>query len=124
MKKLLATGCLGFGLLAPLVLSAQTAQDADMQRAIQFQRNKDAADARQAAIEKRNPTVQEPGSAVPATQSADRQSADRMDMSAVSPMRVTPAFRTEPTPSELAGAVAWEHHKDTAAARQAAVEHK
>lgn len=129
-----AAGLIGLALaLAPAAL-AQDRQtnknmDADMQRAIQFERNKDAADARQAEIEKKHPTVAEPGadrsvepeSSQVAKSSQGSSSADREDMNGAS-RSAAPAFRTEPTQGELSKAVAWEHFKDAAAARQAAAE--
>jgi hypothetical protein len=90
-----------------------------MQQAIQWQHAKDAADARQAALEAKHPGMTEPGAA----QSARQSSADREDMSQTSQGsadRAAPMFRTEPTAAELQQAVAWEHQKDAAAARQAA----
>ena len=131
--KTLAAGLIGLALaLAPAAL-AQDRQnnknmDADMQRAIQFERNKDAADARQAAIEKTHQSVAEPGAN--RSSEADRvmtdsgvrhsegQSADREDMSG----NTRSEYRTQPTPAELQKAVTWEHFKDAAAARQAAME--
>ena len=72
MKKLLA-GMLGLGLWCGPALLAQTdstqtkpmkkatsheqSMSADMREAIAFQRNKDAADARQARLESRHPSV-------------------------------------------------------------------
>ena len=147
MKKL-AVGVFGLGLaFAPAVFAqnqrANKNMDPDMQRAIQFQHQKDVDDARQAAIEKRHPTVVEPGPGgaknlsqdhmsghvvadqgpanVEQENSADRQSADREDTNQLSRSSAS-TFRTEPTPSELRQAVQWEHHKDAAAAQQASKE--
>ena len=127
MRKL-AAGFIGLGLALAPVAFAQDKQnnknmDADMQRAIQFQRNKDAADARQAEIEKKHPTVPESSADRSAEPESGRatQSADREDMSGASRSAAS-TFRTEPTPVELNKAVEWEHFKDAAAARQAAVE--
>jgi len=154
MRKL-AAGLIGLGLaLAPAALAQSQQKDRNMdpnlQRAIQFEHTKDADDARQAAIEKKHPTVVEPqpgstanpeANSLPgqvvtdsgpgrASQSADRQasgwqsadrSADREDTGEVNGS-TKPAYRTQPTPAELNQAVAWEHHKDAAAARQAAIE--
>jgi hypothetical protein len=55
-------------LLTPLVQAANkprkpTQTDSDMARAIAFQRQKDAADARQARLEARHPTISDPNSA-------------------------------------------------------------
>ena len=131
--KTLAAGLIGLALvLAPAAL-AQDRQnnktmDADMQRAIQFERYKDAADARQAAIEKTHQSVAEPGAnrsaeadraaADSGTQNSERQSADREDLSG----NARSEYSTQPTSQELQRAVAWEHFKDAAAARQAAME--
>lgn len=112
MKKLLVTGSIGLGLLVtPSVLPAQD----DMQRAIQWEHYKDAAAARQAALEKQHPSVNDPGPARYAAQSADREDTNGA-------ARASSVFRTEPTAAELAQAVAWERRKDAAAARQASLE--
>jgi len=132
MKKL-AAGLIGLVLASAPALVAQTRQsdqsadrrtnenvDANMQRAINFQHLKDAEDARQAAIEKRHPSVSEPGP----NGSADRMETESMPGRPVidqgpGPHATPPAYRTEPTREQLRQAVEWEHHKDAAAAQQA-----
>jgi hypothetical protein len=67
--------------LGPLCQAAEpqkptnTRQDNDMARAIAFQRQKDAADARQARLEARHPSVSYSNSA---ERSADRESGNRV----------------------------------------------
>lgn len=115
MTRLLVIGCIGFGLAAPWA-AAQEHQT--LQQAIQFQHLKDAADARQAALEAKHSGINDP---VPAK--ASQSSADRMDLSQTgSADRIAPMFRTEPGALELQNAVAWERSKDAAAARQAAID--
>ena len=111
MKKLVLTTLVGVGMVVVPVAMAQN----DMQRAIQFQRQKDAADARQAALEKQHPREQ-------ARSGASDQSADREDVNGYNTAPAKPTYRTAPTQSELAKAVAWEQQKDAAAARQASLE--
>ncbi len=133
--KRLAAGFIGIAItLAPAALAqdrpANKNMDADMQRAIQFQRNKDAADARQAQMERNRPTTSEAGANRSAEPERGRivtdpgpgrsdQTADRMEMNAGSSAR---SYRTEPSRQELQRAVTWERFKDNAAARQAQAE--
>jgi hypothetical protein len=120
MKNVLVSGCVGLGLLVAPLAFAQNQQkpnvDADVQRAIQWEHYKDAAAARQAAIERQHSTIHEAAPRVSTSSSAEREDVNGY---ARQPMS---QFRTEPTASELAAAVAWEHQKDAAAARQAATE--
>jgi hypothetical protein len=76
-----------------------------MQQAIQFQHLKDKEDARQAALEARHPSV-------PAVNTS--RAASEWDTSTVTD--------PGPGPSQLRQAIEWEHHKDAAAAQQAALE--
>jgi len=108
---------IGAGLFLAPMLSAQappkdpaTAQD--VKDAIAFERNKDAADARQA---QREATPTHPGAAKYASNSADRS----MDESS---QAVAPTEK--PAPQSMSQAIAWERFKDMAAARQARLEAK
>jgi len=109
MTKMLLTGFIGFGLLAAPGALAQDRQT--MQQSMQWEQYKIAAAARQAQHPAR---TEAQSSAV--REDMSQSGADRAEAAA-------PKFRTEPTAAELRQAVAWEHFKDSAAARQAMAEH-
>ena len=112
MTRILAAGCIGFGLVAASLAVAQERQTT--QQAIQWEHSKDAAAARQAALEAQHSSIQDRGPARTTASSADREDMSQAGQGST--------FRTEPTAAELQQAVAWEHHKDTTAARQSSVE--
>jgi hypothetical protein len=111
MNTRLLAGLIGAGLLVAPIVSAQEKESAtsqDMRDAIAFQRNKDAADARQARQE-----ASHSNNAKYASNSADRS----MDESSQGSVQTD-----KPVTQSMSQAIAWERYKDMAAARQARLE--
>jgi hypothetical protein len=119
MKARLLAGLLGTGVVFAMVASAQSpapdkATNKDMRAAVAFERNKDAADARQAQLEAAHPRVTNPST----TGSADRSMDESAQEQAVSEQTQKPKFEG------MRQAIAFERAKDAADARQARLEVK
>jgi hypothetical protein len=119
MKTRLLAGLLGAGVVFAMVASAQTpnqepATSKDVREAIAFERNKDAADARQAPLEAAHQRVTNPRT----TGSADRSMEESAQGQSVSEQTQKPVIEG------MRQAIASERAKDAADARQARSEAK
>ena len=115
MRTRIFAGLLGAGMVFAMVASAQTpdkegATSKDMREAIAFERNKDAADARQVRLE----ATHRNGADSKTTGSADRSMDDSAQAQTVSEQK--------PVIEGMRQAIAFERAKDAADARQARLE--